>query len=74
MSKETIYIEPGEIFSYGYDPNHLAVLIHFDGYKAGADGADEFMIDFPMHQDYYDAMKFYCSQYEKYMLDKFAEK
>jgi hypothetical protein len=35
---------------------------------------EQFMIDIPMHEDYYDAMKFYCSQYEKYMLDKFAEK
>jgi hypothetical protein len=74
MSKETIYIMPAEIFSYGYDPKQLSVLLHFEGYRAEQDGSEEFMIDIPMHEDYYDAMKFYCSQYEKYMLDKFAEK
>jgi hypothetical protein len=27
-----------------------------------------------MHEDYYDAMKYYCSRYEDYMIKKFAEK
>ncbi len=74
MDKEIIYIEPANVFSHGYDPNHLAMLIHFDGFRAGADGIEEFMLDFPMSEDFYDAMKYYCRQYEKYMLDKFAEK
>lgn len=74
MSIETIYIEPAEIFSYGYNADNLAVLIHFNGYRAGGDGVGEFMIDVPLHEDYYDALKFYCSQYEKYMLEKFANK
>ena len=38
MSKEMVYIEPAEIFSYGYNPDHLAVLMHFDGYRAWQDG------------------------------------
>ena len=74
MDKPMIYIEPAHVFSHGYDPNHLAMLIHFDGFRAGADGIEEFMIDFPMSEDFYDAMKYYCRQYEKYMLEKFAEK
>ena len=74
MDKEIICIEPAHVFSHGYDPNHLAMLIHFDGFRAGADGIEEFMIDFPMSEDFYDAMKYYCRQYEKYMLEKFAEK
>jgi hypothetical protein len=48
--------------------------MHFDGFRPGADGVEEFMIDFPMHEDYYDAMKYYCSRYEDYMIKKFAEK
>ena len=74
MSKEIVYIEPGDIFSYGYNADHLAVLMHFDGFRPGADSVEEFMIDFPMHEDYYDAMKYYCSRYEEYMIKKFAEK
>jgi hypothetical protein len=74
MSKEIVYIEPGDIFSYGYNADQLAVLMHFDGFRPGADGVEEFMIDFPMHEDYYDAMKYYCSRYEDYMIKKFAEK
>lgn len=74
MSKEMVYIEPVEIFSYGHNPEHQVVMIHFDGYRSGAYGTEEFLMDFPMHQDYYDAMKYYCSEYEKFMLEKFAGK
>jgi hypothetical protein len=74
MDKPMIYIEPADVFSYGYNEDHLALMMHFEGFRAGADVVEEFLIDFPMHQDFYDAMKFYCSQYEKYMLNKFAEK
>jgi hypothetical protein len=74
MKKEMIYIEPAHLFSHGYDPNHLAVLIHFDGFRQGADAVEEFMIDFPMSEDFYDAMKYYCNKYEEYMIKKFAEK
>ena len=74
MKKEIIYIEPADILSYGYNADHLAAMLYFNGFRAGADGIEEFMIDFPMHEDYYDAMKHYCSRYEEYMINKFAEK
>ncbi len=74
MNKEMTYIEPGDILSYGYNADHLAVMLYFNGFRPGGEGEEEFMIDFPMHEDYYDAMKYYCSRYEDYMIKKFAEK
>jgi hypothetical protein len=72
--KETIYIESCDMLSYGYDGDHLTVMLCFNGFRAGADSIEEVFIDFPMHEDNYDAMKYYCSKYEEYMIKKFAEK
>jgi hypothetical protein len=47
MKKEIIYIEPADILSYGYNADHLAAMLYFNGFRAGADGIEEFMIDFP---------------------------
>ena len=72
--KNEVYIEPINILSYGHSDDTASVIFHIDGFRFGAEEVEEFFIDYPLHEDFYDAMKHYCTQYEKHMLKKFEEK
>ena len=40
-------------------------MFYFNGFKSGKKVIEEFIIDIPMNKDYYEAMKYYCTKYEK---------
>ena len=40
-------------------------MFYFNGFKGGKKAIEEFIIDIPMNEDYYEAMKYYCNKYEK---------
>jgi hypothetical protein len=65
MQMKTTYIEPASLLSYCIHLNGLSVMFYFYGFKGGKKVTEEFIIDLPMNEDYYEAMKYYCNQYEK---------
>lgn len=74
MEKQEVFIEAIDVVSYGADLDNHMVVFQFEGFRSGAENAEDIFIDLPLHQDFYEAMKSYCSYYEGFMLQKFAEK
>jgi hypothetical protein len=66
MQMKTTYIEPTSLSSYCAHLDELSVMFYFNGFKNGKKVIEEFIIDVPMNKDYYEAMKYYCSKYEKH--------
>lgn len=74
MEKENVFIEAIDIISYGANMDEEMVVFQIEGFRNGAENIEDIFIDLPLHQDFYEAMKSYCSYYEGFMLQKFAEK
>lgn len=74
MEKKQIFIEAIDILSFSQDEDNSTIMMVMDAFRVDADGIEEVFIDFPLHQDFYEMMKLYCSKYEEFMIKKFAEK
>jgi hypothetical protein len=74
MEKTNIAGELVDVHSWANDEDNNSFLLHAEAWLSNTDGASMLFLDIPYHQDFYEVLKDYCTNYEEFMLKKFAEK